>query len=40
MTIARSTGIQEPHRVRMNLDGSGELTLLLQSVKYNTGIDR
>jgi len=32
-------GIQEPHRVRMNVDGSGELTLLLQSVKYNTGID-
>src|SRR5690349_1535818 len=32
-------GILEPHRVRMNLDGSGELTLLLQSVKYNTGID-
>lgn len=30
--------ILEPHRVRMNLDGSGELTLLLQSVKYNTGI--
>ena len=23
----------------MNVDGSGELTLLLQSVKYNTGID-
>jgi hypothetical protein len=32
-------GILEPHRVRMNLDGSGELTLLLQSVKYDTGID-
>lgn len=31
--------ILEPHRVRMNLDGSGELTLLLQSVKYNTGVD-
>src|SRR5215217_7544325 len=31
-------GIQEPHRVRMNVDGSGELTLLLQSVKYDTGI--
>ena len=31
-------GIQEPHRVRMNVDGSGELTLLLQSVKFNTGI--
>jgi hypothetical protein len=32
-------GILEPHRVRMNLDGSGELTLLLQTVKYNSGID-
>jgi len=32
-------GILEPHRVRMNLDGSGELTLLLQSIKYDTGID-
>jgi len=31
-------GVLEPHRVRMNLDGSGELTLVLQSVKYNTGI--
>ena len=29
----------EPHRVRMNVDGSGELTLLLQTVKYDTGID-
>jgi hypothetical protein len=32
-------GILEPHRIRMNLDGTGELTLLLQSVKYDTGID-
>ncbi len=32
-------GILEPHRVRMNLDGSGELTLVLQTVKYDTGID-
>jgi hypothetical protein len=31
-------GIQEPHRVSMNVDGSGELTLLLQSVSFNTGI--
>ena len=31
-------GLQEPHRVRMNVDGSGELTLLLQSVKFNTGV--
>ena len=30
--------ILEPHRLRMNLEGSGELTLLLQSVKYNTSI--
>jgi len=32
-------GIMEPHRVRMNLEGSGELILLLQSVKYDSGID-
>jgi hypothetical protein len=32
-------GMLEPHRVRINVDGSGELTLLLQSVKYNAGID-
>ena len=32
-------GILEPHRVRMNVDGPGELTLVLHSVKYNTGID-
>jgi hypothetical protein len=32
-------GILEPHRVRMNLDGPGELTLLLQSVGYDTGVD-
>lgn len=32
-------GIQEPHRLRMNVDGPGELTLLLQSVKYDTGIE-
>jgi hypothetical protein len=31
-------GIQEPHRVRMNVDGSGELSLMLQSVKFNTGV--
>ena len=36
----RSTqGLIEPHRVRMNVDGSGELTLLLQTVKYDTRID-
>jgi len=32
-------GIVEPHRVRMNVEGSGELTLQLHSVGYNTGID-
>jgi hypothetical protein len=35
----RVQSILEPHRLRMNLDGSGELTLLLQSVKYDTSID-
>ena len=32
-------GIMEPHRVLISIDGSGELTLLLQSAKYDTGID-
>jgi hypothetical protein len=32
------TQVLEPHRIRMTLDGSGELTLILQSVKYDTGI--
>lgn len=32
-------GILEPHRVRMNVSGSGELTLLLQTVTYDTGLD-
>ena len=32
-------GIQEPHRIRMNVEGSGELTLLLESVSFNTGIN-
>ena len=32
-------GIQEPHRIRMNVEGSGELTLLLQSVTFNSGIN-
>lgn len=32
-------GIQAPHRIRMNVEGSGELTLLLQSVTFNTGIN-
>ena len=32
-------GIQEPHRIRMNIEGSGELTLILQSVTFNTGIN-
>ena len=39
LNAKRDGYILEPHRIRMNLDGSGELTLLLQSVKYNTGID-
>lgn len=34
-----ANGLLEPHRVRMNLDGSGELLLVLQSVKSNTGLD-
>jgi hypothetical protein len=37
---AQGQRILEPHRVRMNVDGSGELTLLLQSVTYNTGVDQ
>jgi hypothetical protein len=32
-------GIQEPHRIRMNVEGTGELMLLLQSVTFNTGIN-
>lgn len=32
-------GLHEPHRVRMNLSGSGELTLVLQSVNYTAAID-
>jgi hypothetical protein len=36
-------GVLEPHRIRMKVpgdaDGSGELTLVLHSVKYNTGLD-
>lgn len=31
-------GLLESHRTRISLEGSGELTLLLQSVKQNTGI--
>lgn len=31
--------ILEPHRLRLTLDGSGELTLILQTVKYDTGIN-
>lgn len=34
-----TTPILEPHRLRMTLDGSGELTLILQSVKYDASID-
>jgi hypothetical protein len=35
----KAQSMLEPHRLRMTLDGSGELTLILQSVKYNTSID-
>ena len=31
-------GVQEPHRLRLVLEGSGELTLLLDSAKFNTGV--
>lgn len=31
-------GILEPHRIEMNIAGSGELALTLQTVKYNTGV--
>ena len=31
--------ILEPHRLRMTLDGSGELTLVLHTAKYDTGVD-
>ena len=37
-TSASNETIVEPHRLRMTLNGSGELTLTLQSVKYDTGI--
>jgi hypothetical protein len=35
----QTSPILEPHRVRMNLNGSGELTLILQTARYDTGID-
>lgn len=31
--------ILEPYRVCMNLDGSGELTLVLHTARYDTGVD-
>ena len=31
-------GILEPHRIRISVGGSGELTLQLQSVKYDSGV--
>jgi hypothetical protein len=31
-------GINEPHQIRIDLRGTGELTLLLQRATYNTGI--
>lgn len=36
---SETSQILEPHRIRMTLDGSGELTLILQTVKYDTSID-
>jgi len=38
-TTNESAPILEPHRIRLTLEGSGELTLKLTSVKYDTGID-
>ena len=37
--VQNETRILEPHRLRLTVEGSGELTLLLKSVKYDTGID-
>ena len=37
--LNETTTLLEPHRVRVTLDGSGDLTLILHSVKYNTSID-
>ncbi|HEX2269690.1 MAG TPA: hypothetical protein VHH35_09150, partial [Pyrinomonadaceae bacterium] len=34
----QTSPIREPHRVRLNLDGSGELTLVLHAAKYDTGL--
>lgn len=34
----REKGILEPHKIRASLAGSGELTLLLQSVVYDSGL--
>jgi outer membrane lipoprotein-sorting protein len=34
----RELGLLEPHRARISLEDSGELTLILQSVKQTTGI--
>lgn len=31
-------GINEPHQIKIDLHGTGELTLLLQRAEYNTGI--
>ena len=37
-TSAGRTSILEPHRLRLAVDGSADLILLLQSVKYDSGI--
>lgn len=36
---SETSPILEPHRVRLNLDGSGELTLILHTARYDTGVD-
>lgn len=38
-TDTKAPTILEPHRLRMTLNGAGELTLILQTVKYNTNLD-
>ena len=34
----REKGILEPHKIRTNLEGSGEMTLMLQSAAYDSGL--
>lgn len=35
----QTSSILEPHKMRLTLDGSGELTLILHSAKYDSAID-